>query len=161
MGVASYALAIVRASSQVPQRTSAWVLDWENSRHLATPPLVHFAMKPVAAWHVISFYPCNFCELYYSFKIFRILITRLILHNRRPFSRLETTLLDGIICLETRLLEHLRTRLSQDEITEFLSKTALKNYKNMQNILLDECYLLFDEYLQEKHLFRSWNCAEK
>ena len=32
------------------------------------------------------------------------------------------TLLDGIICLETRLLEHLRTRLSQDEITEFWVK---------------------------------------
>ena len=35
-------------------------------------------------------------------------------------------------------------RLSKDEIAEFLIKNEQKKCKNMQNMLLKECYLLFD-----------------
>ena len=40
--------------------------------------------------------------------------------------------------------------LSEDKIAEFLTQTKLKRCKHAQNILLDGCYLLFEEYLQEK-----------
>ena len=54
------------------------------------------------------------------------------------------------------------TRLSENEIAEFLTKTERKESKNTQNILLDWNYLPVEEYLQEKKpMFISWNCAEK
>ena len=36
------------------------------------------------------------------------------------------------------------------EIAEFFTTTERKKCKNMQNILLDRCCLLFEEYLQDK-----------
>ena len=52
--------------------------------------------------------------------------------------------------------------LSEDKITEFLTQTELKRCKNAQNILLDGCYQLFEEYLQEKkHLFIALNLARE
>ena len=36
------------------------------------------------------------------------------------------------------------------EIAEFFNTTERKKCKNMQNILLDRCCLLFEEYLQDK-----------
>ena len=36
------------------------------------------------------------------------------------------------------------------EIAEFFTTTERKKCKNMQNILLDGCFLLFEEYLQDK-----------
>ena len=48
------------------------------------------------------------------------------------------------ICPETRLFGPLnRSRLSKDEIAEFLTKTEGKKWTNTQNILLDGFYLLF------------------
>ena len=50
----------------------------------------------------------------------------------------------------------------KDEVAEFLTKTERRKSKNKQNILLDGCYLLFEEYLHgKKHLFYILNCAEK
>ena len=40
--------------------------------------------------------------------------------------------------------------LSKDEIAKFLTKTERNESKNTQNTLLDVCFLLFLEYLQEK-----------
>ena len=49
-----------------------------------------------------------------------------------------------------------------DEVAEFLTTTERRKSKNTQNILLDGCYLLFEEYLHgKKHLFDILNCAEK
>ena len=48
-------------------------------------------------------------------------------------------------CLITGELKRRRSRLSADEIAEFLTKTERKESKNTQNILLDEFYLLFEE----------------
>ena len=45
------------------------------------------------------------------------------------------------------------TRLSEDEIAEFLINTERKESKITQNILLDGYYLLLKEYVQEKNLF--------
>ena len=42
------------------------------------------------------------------------------------------------------------SRLSEGEITEFLTETERKENKNTQNILLDICYLLFEEYPQKR-----------
>ena len=42
------------------------------------------------------------------------------------------------------------TWLSEDEIAEFLTKTERKKSLNTQNILLNACYLLYEEYLHEK-----------
>ena len=42
------------------------------------------------------------------------------------------------------------TRLSEDEIAEFLINTERRESKIRQIILLDGCYLLFEEYVQEK-----------
>ena len=42
------------------------------------------------------------------------------------------------------------TRLSEDEIAEFLINTERKESKITENILLDGYYLLFKEYVQEK-----------
>ena len=42
------------------------------------------------------------------------------------------------------------SRLSEDEIAEFLTETERKENKNTQNILLDICYLLFEEYPQKR-----------
>ena len=42
-----------------------------------------------------------------------------------------------------------RSRLSEDEITEFLTKTE----RTKCNVLLDRYYLLFKQYLQEKSSF--------
>ena len=48
------------------------------------------------------------------------------------------------------------TRLSEDELAEFLTKTERKEInKNTHNILLDGCYLFFGEYMQEKLVFIS------
>ena len=63
---------------------------------------------------------------------------------------LETRLIDGIFawkrdCLGNQWSKKWRSRLSEDELAEFLKKC-----KNTQNILLDRSYLLFEEYLQEK-----------
>ena len=41
------------------------------------------------------------------------------------------------------------SRLSEDEIAEFLTKTERKKFKITQNILLIGCFLCFEEYLQE------------
>ena len=50
----------------------------------------------------------------------------------------------------------------KDEVDEFLTKTERRKSKNTQNILLDGCYLLFEEYLHgKKRLFYILNCAEK
>ena len=40
----------------------------------------------------------------------------------------------------------------KDEVAEFLTKTERKKSKNTQNILLDGCYLLFEEYLHGKKI---------
>ena len=45
------------------------------------------------------------------------------------------------------------TRLSEDEIAEFLINTERKESKITENILLDGYYLLFKEYMQEKNNF--------
>ena len=63
---------------------------------------------------------------------------------------LETRLIDGIFawkrdCLGNQWSKKWRSRLSEDELAEFLKKC-----KNTQNILLDRSYLLFEEYLQKK-----------
>ena len=43
------------------------------------------------------------------------------------------------------------SRLPEDEIAEFLTEeTELKENKNTQNILLNICYLLFEEYPQKR-----------
>ena len=42
------------------------------------------------------------------------------------------------------------SRLSEDEVAEFLTETERKENKNTQNILRDICYLLFEEYPQER-----------
>ena len=42
------------------------------------------------------------------------------------------------------------SRLSEDEIAEFLTETERKENKNTQNILLNICYLLFEEYPQKR-----------
>ena len=48
-------------------------------------------------------------------------------------------------------------------IAEFLTKIERKKCNNTQNMVIDGCYLLFEEYLQEKKndLFISWIRAEK
>ena len=45
----------------------------------------------------------------------------------------------------------LRSLLSDDKIAQFLTKTQRKKCKNSKKILLGECYLLFEEQLQEKN----------
>ena len=40
----------------------------------------------------------------------------------------------------------------KDEVAEFLTKTERRKSKNTQNILLDGCYLLFEEYLHGKNI---------
>ena len=48
------------------------------------------------------------------------------------------------------------TRLSEDELAEFLTKTKRKEINtNTQNILLNGCYLFFGKYMQEKLVFIS------
>ena len=42
------------------------------------------------------------------------------------------------------------SRLSEDEIAEFLTETERKENRNTQNILLNICYLLFEEYPQKR-----------
>ena len=64
-------------------------------------------------------------------------------------------------CLFPSELEKLYSWLSEDDIAKFLTKTEWKKCKNMQNILLDGCYLFFEEYLREKHLFIFPNHSEK
>ena len=55
------------------------------------------------------------------------------------------------------------TSLSQliIKIAEILTQTERKLCKNMQNILLDGCYLRFEEYLQENTSFYILKSAEK
>ena len=70
------------------------------------------------------------------------------------------------ICLEFYLgnsgLKKMEFTAIKDEVAEFLTKTERRKSKNTQNILLDGCYLLFEEYLHgQKHLFYILNCAEK
>ena len=46
-----------------------------------------------------------------------------------------------------------RSRLSEDKIAaEFFTKTERKKCKNTPNILLEGCYLYFEEYLQGKKI---------
>ena len=53
-----------------------------------------------------------------------------------------------------KTLAVLPTSLSQlIKIAEFLIKTERKICKNTQNILLDGCYQLFEDYLQENTSF--------
>ena len=40
----------------------------------------------------------------------------------------------------------------KDEVDEFLTKTERRKSKNTQNVLLDGCYLLFEEYLHGKNI---------
>ena len=48
------------------------------------------------------------------------------------------------------------TRLSEEELAEFLTKTKRKEINtNTQNILLNGCYLFFGKYVQEKLVFIS------
>ena len=48
------------------------------------------------------------------------------------------------------------TRLSEEELAEFLTKTKRKEINtNTQNILLNGCYLFFGKYMQEKLVFIS------
>ena len=70
------------------------------------------------------------------------------------------------ICLEVSLgnsgLKKMEFTAIKDEVDEFLTKTERRKSKNTQNILLDGCYLLFEEYLHgKKRLFYILNCAEK
>ena len=44
-------------------------------------------------------------------------------------------------------------QLCDDKIAEFLINTEQKESKITQNILLNRCYLLFEEYVQEQNLF--------
>ena len=61
------------------------------------------------------------------------------------------------IWLDTRLLGQIKSELKrwrswlfEDEIAELLTKTEWEKCKNMQNILLNGFYLLFEEYLQDE-----------
>ena len=47
------------------------------------------------------------------------------------------------------------------KIAEILTKSERKLCKNSQNILLDGCYLRFEEYLQENTSFYTLKSAEK
>ena len=47
-------------------------------------------------------------------------------------------------------LKEWRSLLSDDKIAQFLTKLKGRNAKIVKKILLDECYLLFEEYLKEK-----------
>ena len=42
------------------------------------------------------------------------------------------------------------TAIRRRKQAEFLTKTDRTKYRNTQNILLDVCYPLFEEYVQEK-----------
>ena len=66
------------------------------------------------------------------------------------------------VCLGNSGLKKMEFTAIKDEVDEFLTKTERRKSKNTQNILLDGCYLLFEEYLHgKKHLFDILNCAEK
>ena len=58
------------------------------------------------------------------------------------------------VCLGNSGLKKMEFTAIKDEVAEFLTKTERRKSKNTQNILLNECYLLFEEYLRgKKHLF--------
>ena len=64
--------------------------------------------------------------------------------------------------LYSRLTFCIPTSLSQlIKIAGFLIKTERKICKNTQNILLNGCYLLFENYLQENTSFYILKSAEK
>ena len=66
------------------------------------------------------------------------------------------------VCLGSSGLKKMEFTAINDEVAEFLTTTERRKSKNTQNILLDGCYLLFEEYLHgKKHLFYILNCAEK
>ena len=66
------------------------------------------------------------------------------------------------VCLGNSGLKKMEFTAIKDEVAEFLTKTERRKSKNTQNILLDGCYLLFEEYLHgKKHRFYILNCAEK
>ena len=66
------------------------------------------------------------------------------------------------VCLGNSGLKKMEFTAIKDEVGEFLTKTERRKSKNTQNILLDGCYLLFEEYLHgKKRLFYILNCAEK
>ena len=48
-------------------------------------------------------------------------------------------------CLFTSEFKKWHSQLSEDEVAEFLTTTEGKNQEYTQNILLDGCYLLFEE----------------
>ena len=67
------------------------------------------------------------------------------------------SIFDGIFhwkrgCLGNSEPKKWRSQLSEDEMTEFLTKCGWKKCNNTQNILLGWSYLLFEEYLQEKNI---------
>ena len=123
----------------------------------------------LAIYHLISNTHSWIIVNYYSFKIFQCFrltpITQLLLHNQlalKIYGRCQqyTALshwFDGVftwkqgwlmvycICLEKRQLGQSElkkwlSRLSEDEIAEFLTKTEQNKYKYEQNIKLHECY---------------------
>ena len=66
------------------------------------------------------------------------------------------------VCLGNSGLKKMEFTAIKDEVAEFLTKTERRKSKNTQNILLDGCYLLFEEYLHgRKHRFYILHCAEK
>ena len=66
------------------------------------------------------------------------------------------------VCLGNSGLKKMEFTAINDEVAEFLTTTERRKSKNTQDILLDGCYLLFEEYLHgKKHRFYILNCAEK
>ena len=79
---------------------------------------------------------------------------------------LETRLINGIFAWKSALaivdLKKMEFTAIKDQVAEFFTKTERRQSKNTQDILLDGCYLLFEEYLHgKKHRFYILNCAEK
>ena len=146
-------------------------------------------------WHhlkVESLIKSDRCSYYtgywtiYSFKIFRRFwlapFLRLIFHNQRALT-IRTFIRPGkseqftndsmvyLIGIEASWAIDQRPKwrllLSEDEIDEFLTKTERKKCKSAQNVLLDECDLLFWDVSARcttclyRSYFISWNGAEK
>ena len=58
------------------------------------------------------------------------------------------------VCLGNSGLKKMKFTAIIDEVAEFWTTTERRKSKNTQNILLNESYLLFEEYLRgKKHLF--------
>ena len=54
------------------------------------------------------------------------------------------------VCLGNSGLKKMEFTAIKDEVAEFLTKTERRKSKNTQNILLDGCYLLFEELSARK-----------